>query len=365
LLGQAIGYTSAANKAVANSYLFTDIGHPTDAAHLIYSQLDFSVIQSVGQQASMLFAPSYAVRQANSDIEPHLSSLALMRGANLNTDTRPLGDNQFWFSGGSNGFDSNSNQITPSFSSHTTTGTIGLDRMIASNALLGGAFSYSNGHSKFGSGSGEYDSHLSLGSLYATVSLSNNFYMNSTLQYGDIRQDRIYRTVFLGPTSITSIGKTSGSYEAIRIGFGHIDNYGSWSITPSVSISLAKTKLKAYSESETPVSLAYGDASYKSNFGTFAIAAQMNGSKDVWLPFFKMSIDRDRSNKPMTVGVGPDSSLIANISIDKPIRTFYTGNAGIQRIFDGGSLSIQGSATAGSALSNKGYGLSATYKLAI
>jgi outer membrane lipase/esterase len=147
VLGQAIGYTSAANKALANSYLFTDIGHPTDAAHLIYSQLDFSVIQSVGQQASMLVAPSYAVRQTNSDIEPHLSSLALMRGANLNTDTRPLGDNQFWFSGGSNGFDSNSNQITPSFSSHTTTGTIGLDRMIASNAILGGAFSYSNGHS--------------------------------------------------------------------------------------------------------------------------------------------------------------------------------------------------------------------------
>jgi len=364
-VGNVLGYTDVSNKSDANSYIFTDIGHQTDAAHAIYSQLNYSVLQAIGQQASMLFAPSYTVRQNNNDIEYRLSPLALMQSNNHDKGFREISDIQFWFSGNLSGSSSNATQITPSFSTKATTGTIGLDTMISSKSLLGGSFSYTSGNSKFGDGTGEYDSRLSLATIYSTALISNKIYVNASLQYGDISQDQISRTVFLGPTMITSTGKTNGSYEAARVGLGYIDNYQSWSISPSISFTTAKTKIKGYTESETPVSLAYGDANVRSNLANLSINAQMTGSNNVWLPFFRLSVDRDLYDKPMHVGIGPDNSLLANITVDKPMRTFYTAIIGVQQTNSYGTFSIGGLGTAGSALSNKGYNLFANYKLPI
>lgn len=352
-------------KAVANTFIFTDGIHPTDAAHAIFGQAAYGVLRAVGQQTTMLFAPSYAIRQHGIDLEPRLSPAALLKSDGLVRELRPVGDTQFWFGGSAGHFTNSASQVAASYSANTQLGSLGIDRMVTQNALLGAAFSYSMGQSSFGGGSGDYKSTLNLGTLYGTAFLSQHFYANATLQYGDMTFKDINRTVVLGPTSITSSGRTNGNYEAARIGLGYIDTYASWSISPSFSLTTSRTRVNGYSENDTAVSLAYGDAQYRSTFATWAISGRMNGAKDEWLPAFRLAVDRDLNNSSMTIGVGPDSSLIAKLPIDKPMKTFYNASVGAQRITDSGTWSVGVTATAGEALSTKGYSLSVGYKLPI
>ena len=354
---------SPTDKTVANSFIFTDGIHPTDAAHAIFGQAAYGVLRAVGQQTTMLFAPSYAIRQHGIDLEPRLSPAALLKSDGLIRELRPVGDNQFWFGGSVGNFSNNASQVAASYSANTQVGSIGIDRMITQNALLGAAFSYSIGQSSFGGGSGDYKSNLSLGTLYGTAFLSQHFYASATLQYGDMTFKDIKRTVVLGPTSITSSGRTNGNYEAARLGVGYIDTYSSWSISPSFAITASRTRINGYSENDTPVSLAFGDGQYRSTFATWAIAGRMTGAKDEWLPAFRLAVDRDLNNSSMTIGVGPDSSLIAKLPIDKPMKTFYNGSVGAQRVTDVGTLSVGVTVTAGEALSTRGYSFSVGYKL--
>ncbi|TLU83892.1 MAG: autotransporter domain-containing protein [Chlorobium sp.] len=350
-------------KAFANSFIFTDPIHPTDAAHALFGQAVFGVLRAVDQKATTLFETSYAIRQQGIDLEPRLSAAALLKGDGMNGELRHVGDNQFWFGGSLGGYQHNSTQLDPDYSANTEAGSVGVDRMITSDALLGAAFSYSMGHSTFGNDVETYDSRLSLATLYGTAFLARHLYVNASLQYGDLSLRNIQRTVALGATSITSSGSTAGTYKAARIGLGYENSYGSWSCNPSISLTAARTLIKGYTESDTPVSLAYGDAEYNSNIVTFAISCRMNGSKDRWLPAIRLGVDHDLDQSPMTVGIGPDNSLIATLPIDKPMRTFYNASVGVQRIMNAGTVSISLAGSAGSDFTDRSYMLSARYTI--
>ena len=349
-------------KSVANSYLFADGVHPTDAAHAIFGQAAFSALQAVGQQTAMVFSPSYAIRQHGTDLEPRLSPSALLQQDGLVRELRPLGNNQFWYGGSVGSFRNEASQVAPSLSARTQVGSVGIDRMVASNALIGAAASYSAGQSKFSSGS-DYTNQLTLGTLYGTAFLSEKIYVNATLQYGDLSFDDIQRKVVLGPTSITSTGKTGGNYSAARIGIGYILPQERWTLSPALALTSAKTTMNSYTESYTPVSVAYGDASYKSTMMTISLSGKMHGEKDQWIPAFRVAADKDLSGSPMTIGIGSDASLISTLSVDKPMREFYSLSIGAQRVTDSGTWLIGGTASAGSALSTVGYSISIGYKI--
>jgi outer membrane lipase/esterase len=353
------------NKAVANTYLFADGVHPSDASQAINGAAAYGSIQAVGQQATMIFGPSYAIRQQSIDLEPRLSPSALLKDDGVTKELRPVGDTQFWFGAGLGSFSNNSSQVSPSYSATTELGTVGIDRMVLSNALIGGAFTYSLGQSKFGNNTGSYNSQLALGTIYTTAFLSPEWYANAYVQYGSLNQSSISRTVNLGPTAITSSASADrgGSYQAAHIGVGYISQLSNWTITPGVGLTLAKTSMNSYDESNTPISLSYGDASYKNTLGTISVSGRMNGGFDQWLPFFRLAIDHDFDNSQMSVGVGPNSGLIANLSVDKPMTNFYNASVGVQRITKSGTFFFGFTGTAGDSLGTQGYSIAAGYKL--
>ena len=353
------------NKAVANTYLFADGVHPSDASQAINGAAAFGAIQAVGQQATMIFAPSYAIRQQSIDLEPRLSPSALLKDDGMTKELRPVGDTQFWFGAGLGSYSNNSSQVAPSYTATTEAGSVGVDRMVLSNVIVGTAFTYSLGQSKFGNDTGSYNSQLALGTVYTTAFLSPEWYADAYVQYGSLTQSSISRTVNLGPTAITSSASADrgGNYQAGHIGVGYISQLSNWTITPGVGLTLAKTSLNSYDESNTPVSLSYGDASYKNTLGTISVSGRMNGGFDQWLPFFRLAIDHDFDSSQMSVGVGPNSGLMANLSVDKPMTNFYNASIGIQRITKSGTFFAGFTGSAGDGLSTRGYSIAAGYKL--
>lgn len=357
-----LGQTS--DKQTANSFIFTDIGHLSDATHGIVAQANYGVLQAIGQQSNMLVAPTYSVRQINLSIDNYTSGYSLYRGSNVNRDFRGSSDSQFWAVGGVNESQTDSSQINPSVSVINNTGTVGIDQVITPGILLGGAFSYSHGNTDFGNNS-NYNSRLNLGTLYTVIALPEQFYTRASVQYGDLSLSDIRRTVVLGTTMITSLGETNGTYKSARIGFGHINGYKGWALDKSLSYTMARTKIASYTESITPVSLAFGDNTVRSNFVTLAFEGRMAGPQSSWLPTIKVSIDRDLNNDPLTIGIGPDVAGIAHITLDKPAKTFYSGSIGVQKLVGPGVVSINLNGVTQTNSSTNSYGASVGYRVSM
>lgn len=350
-------------KANANSFIFADDIHPTDAAHALFGQAGYALIKAAGMQTTMLFAPAYALRQHSLDLEPRLLPVALLKEDGLTHALRPVDDTQYWFSGSLGRYSNDASQTAPSYSANTQVLSGGVDRMISFNALAGAALTLAAGESNFGGSSGDYKSTLALASLYATAALSEHFYLNASLQGGGISRDSINRKVTLGTATLNMTGSGSGNYVAARVGAGYVDSWKNWSGGPAVSYTMSKTRMNGYTESDSPVSLSYGTAKYDANMFGVAFSARKNGSKNDWLPLFRFAVDRDVKDGAMTIALGPDAGSIASLPIEKPMRTFYSFTLGAQKVTDQGTWLLAGSATAGSNLTTRGYTLSVGYKL--
>lgn len=350
-------------KANANSFIFADGIHPTDAAHALFGQAGYALIQAAGRQATMLFAPAYALRQHTLDLEPRLQPMALLKDEGLTRLLRPVDDTQYWFAGSLGRYDNNASQTAPSYRADTQVLSGGVDRMISFNALTGAALTLATGQSDFGANSGSYNSTLALASLYATAVLSENFYLNATLQGAGISRDSIHRNVTLGAAILNMSGSSSGSYLSARVGSGYVDTWRNWSGGPALSLTTFRTRFKGYTESDSPVSLSYGTAKYDANLLGVAFSARKNGSKNDWLPLFRLGVERDLKKSDMTIALGPDADSIASLPVEKPMRTFYSLTFGAQKVTDKGTGLLAGSATAGSKLATRGYTLTVGYKL--
>lgn len=350
-------------KANANSFIFADGIHPTDAAQALFGQAGYALIQAAGRQATMLFSPAYALRQHGLDLEPRLLPVALLKDDGLSHALRPVDDTQYWFAGSLGRFSNDASQTAPSYSADTQVLSGGVDRMITFNALAGAALTVAAGESDFGDNSGSYNSTLAMASLYTTVAVSEHVYLNATLQGAGISLDSIKRKVMLGPAMLNMDGSSSGNYFAARVGAGYVDTWRNWSGGPSLSYTMSRTRINGYTESDSPVSLSYGKAKYDANLLGMAFTARLNGSKNDWLPLFRFGVDRDIKDGAMTIALGPDADNIANLPAEKPMRTFYNFTVGTQKVTDKGTWLIAGSATAGSNLTTRGYTLSVGYKL--
>lgn len=350
-------------KANANSFIFADGIHPTDAAHALFGQAGYALIQAAGRQATMLFAPAYALRQHTLDLEPRLLPAALLKEDGITRALRAINDTQYWFAGSLGRYNNDASQAAPSYRADTQVLSGGVDRMLTFNALAGTALTLATGQSDFGGNSGSYNSTLALVSLYATAALSENFYLNATLQGAGISRDSIRRTVILGPAALNMNGSNSGNYLSARVGIGYVETWRNWSGGPALSLTTFRTRFNGYTESDSPVSLSYGTAKYDANFLGMAFSARKNGNKNKWLPLFRLGVERDLKKGDMTIALGPDADNIASLPIEKPMRTFYILTFGAQKVTDKGTWLLAGSATAGSKLATRGYTLSVGYKL--
>ena len=194
-----------------DNYLFADGVHPSAKAHAMFGQFAYSGLQAIAQSAALMVAPMVAIRQHGQSLESRLNIGALVDSEGK---LRPEKDVQFYASPEVGRFSTAGGQIEPSVKADTIKTAFGLDTMVAKNALVGLAMSYSQGDTQFGGQSGSLKTKEMMGVLYTTVALSPNWYVNASAGMGNIDHSQFTRQLVLPTTTISATRSPQGSYKS-------------------------------------------------------------------------------------------------------------------------------------------------------
>jgi outer membrane lipase/esterase len=328
ICGNTIGAALGCTFSNPNKYLFADPIHPSAEAQTIFGLVADAGLKAVAMAGSLAVAPTVAIRQHALGLEGRMSIGALTNGFG---SVRPLGNTQVF--GGAEGglFDAKGYQVQPSLAAKTEKVTIGGDRMIAGNALVGGVLAYTHGTNNFGDNSGDFANNVTLGTIYTTIALSPSIYVNASASYGTIDYSHFNRYIALPTTTLTATSSPSGNYHSVRVGGGMVYNIGSWTGGPYAAYTDDRTKIGAFTESDGPASLAFGDIDYHSTRATLGFQATAAAPADAWRPIVRASIDHDLKSSDLLVPMGPDSSSLAAVAAPRPQRTTWSTTFGMAR----------------------------------
>lgn len=326
-------YNSSLTCLSTNSdkYLFADGVHPSTRAHQLFGQFAMSGLRAIAQTAALAVAPMVATRQHAQAFESRLQMGAL---ADVRGQARSVGDVQVY--GGIEGgwFNTNAQQIEPAVKADVQKYSIGLDRMVSKNALIGGAFSYSNAQSQFGQNTGGFKTTDMIGVAYTTVALTRQIYVNAAVAYGDIDHTAYHRQINLDTTTLTTNSAPQGSYQSYRIGTGLNYDIAQWKGGPYLSLTDEKTRIKAFDEASSPAALSFGDVQYHAQRMTLGFMASQTAPLNAWRPFVRASLDRDLKKDDLIVPMGPDRSSLAKVYVPRPDRNTWSANLGWMRPSD-------------------------------
>jgi len=308
-----------------DNYLFADGVHPSAKAHQLFGQFAYSGLQAIAQAGALVVAPLVAIRQHAQSLEGRLNMGAL---ADHNGQLRKEGDVHVYISPEVGYFNVSASQIEPSIKANTFKTAFGVDRMVAKNALVGGALSYSKGDSKFGNQTGHLHTTDTLGVVYTTVALSQNWYVNATAAYGDIDHTDFTRQLVLPTTTITARSSPQGSYISTRIGGGWNGEIAQGFGGPYISLTQEKVSVDGFTETDSPMSLSFGDLTYRSKRLTVGGAWIQSKPVGQWRFFGRAAIDRDLNDKDLRISIGPNPAALGTVDVPRPERTTWNAALG-------------------------------------
>lgn len=307
------------------NYLFADGVHPSAKAHELFGLFAYSGLQAIAQAGALVVAPMVAIRQHAQALEVRLNLGAL---ADHTGQLRQVGNVHAYVSPELGYFDTPAGQVEPAVKANTVKTAFGLDRMVAKNALVGLALSYSKGDTKFGGQSGGLKTTDTLGVVYTTVALSQNWYMNASVGYGDIKHTDFTRQLVLPTTTISANSSPNGSYNSVRIGVGRVGDLAGGKGGPYISLTDEKVSVKGFTESDSPMSLSFGDMSYRSQ--RLTVGGSWTQTKPVgqWRLFGRAAIDRDLKAGDLRIQMGPTAASLGNVDVPRPQRSSWNAALG-------------------------------------
>lgn len=309
----------------SDGYLFADGVHPSAKAHELFGLFAYSGLQAIAQAGALIVAPMVAIRQHAQSLESRLNLGAL---TDQTGQLRAEGDVYVYVSPELGYFDTPAGQVEPQVKATTVKTAFGIDRMITKNALLGLGLSYSEGDTKFGNQSGRLKTNDTVGVVYSTMALSPNWYVNASMAYGNIDHTDFTRQLVLPSTTIRAQSSPQGSFQSTRLGAGWMGDMAGGKGGPYISLTKEKSSVQAFTESDSPMSLSFGDLSYRSNRLTIGATWLQSKSLGQWRFFTRAAIDHDLKSSDLKIQMGPTSQSLATVEVPRPQRTTWNTTLG-------------------------------------
>lgn len=227
------------------------------------------------------------------------------------------------------------------FTERGPNGTLGVDLELTANAGVGIAAAYGEGNGSF-DGRGGYRSKYYSITGYGRA-LLGPLHVSADATYGRVHDDRITRTVVLGPSLRTSNGRTRGDYFAARIAGSVLPvEVGGVGIGPEASVTYERIALDGFAETGTLSSDAsFGGQRLHSLTGRFGVLAATAPASPVRF-VARAAYVREFDDKGRTITITPVGAPIA----------YTTGVARADRDYLSGAMSVEG--TIAGALSVRG-----------
>lgn len=329
-------------SADSETRIFADGVHPTAAAQAMFGQAAFAGLQAAGINGVMAAAPLTPIRQHALSLENRLSAFALVHETpGGQRELRPVGHTEFYGGAEIGHFNSNAQQVQVGLNSDTQVVKVGLDRMVAQNALVGAGVSIDQAQTRFDNNAGGFKTDLYAASLFTTVALSKMVYLNAAAVTGRMEYD-LERKFNLGPAVERYTASPKADVTSLRVGGGTIHPVGDgWTLNPQLAYTDERVKLDGYNESNGAASLSFGAIQYKAERVSLAMAVTKDPeNRDGWRPLARYSFEQDLNKDDLAIRMGPDQNTLATVNAPRPDRNFQLLTVGAVKPMGPGHLNV-------------------------
>lgn len=335
----------------SEEFIFADGVHPTTAAHELFGEAAFAGLQAGTQTGAISVAALTALRQQALGLENRLTpSVMVLKDEAGAKVRRQVGDVDVFGGVDFGYYETDGSQVTPGLEGATQIVKIGFDVAVAPNATIGAGFSVDHGQVDFDDDLGGFDTRLFVGAAFGQVSLTKNFYLNAAGGGGYVDVYNINRSFQLGESEESYDASSEGTYVFGRFGGGVMAPITpELTLNPFAHFTYERVDIDGYTESDGAASLSFGDTEYESH--------RVSGGLSAWyapsaLPWFTLnlrgSVEHDLLDDDLTVPLGPDEDLLAEVSAPRPDQTWgYVAGQALIATGAGSFLSLGASGSVG------------------
>lgn len=137
--------------------------------------------------------------------------------------------------------------------------TLGIDRKINNNFLLGGAISYGHSNTNIDPSGSKTKSNQKTANAYLSYQSANKLLLDAVVGYGNLEFDNFrYSDVLL-------YGKRNGNVTIAGLKLSQVYEFSNLTVQPYVKADMSKAKLDAYTETGSSLAATYDQANIRSN----------------------------------------------------------------------------------------------------
>lgn len=220
------------------------------------------------------------------------------------------------------------------FKSDSVGPTIGVDYMLGTSGVIGGAFDYSHGFGEYDNNYGDFDTDSYTFIVYGSYFPTDQSFVDLALGVG--RKE--FKNAHLDPGGGTAKvkGDTDGVEFTADLTGGYDFNFGGFTVGPRLGLHYKLTDMNGFTETSTDPGASldqYFDNSDDSLTGTVGFQASyaISTSFGVVVPSVNAEYVRefldDRDNQTILLGSGP--GVPVSVALDQPDRNHFNVGAGV------------------------------------
>jgi outer membrane lipase/esterase len=309
------------------TFLFADGIHPTAAGQALIAQFVESMIDGPHQYS--LLAESLLHTRAG-----HLRTLN--DGLTL-ARSRPEGERWNVFVSIDHGtFEIDNEPGVQGIKNTANSGSVGITTNLSEAVTLGIAVGQTKGRNSFVRGTGNFNSNEKVVSLFGSMR-AGGFYGTGVVSIADITFGEIRRNIVLGPMVRTANAKAEGSNASASFNAGYDLRFRGLTIGPTIGVTTQSATVSQFDEANAGSSnLRIAEQTRKSEVWSVGARATLDIG-DGWMPWVRVTADKERRDDPRVITATPLSLATANsydIPAYMPDTTFTTVAVGIRGAID-------------------------------